>query len=247
MSRRTSAALTCAALSLVMITGAVPAQAGEDAKPPRLRDYQPRFQAAPDPGGDMFRYPTTTKYWSVVSISPLSATDLDLRLYGDKGEDELLGTSVLGTGVADFLAVDSNHRDLDRYFPRVDYVSGDTGAYDIQLSQGSQTLGAAAQEVDMTDNEIAAVRDTYLEAGKTYRFVLSPGSSLMDADLFLMGSLPLTPETWVQSRSQAVKATFGSPGAPVIMQITAPRSDWYGLVIVRTGFAGTWDLTRTVL
>lgn len=158
----------------------------------------------------------------------------------------LLGSSLLTAGVTDFIAVDSNHRAFDRYFPRVDTHSG-SGNYDVQLAQGDDALGLAPQEVDMTNNEIVAVRDTYLEAGETYRFTLTPGSALMDGDLFLMDSLPLTPATWVKSRAQRVDSGTGPAGSPVVMEFTAPRDDVYGVVIVREGLFGTYDLVKVEL
>ena len=247
MSRRTITALGLSALSITLIVSAAPAQAADAAKPIKLISGQEQAHAVPGPAGHMYKYATKAKYWSVVGTDTTTGIDVDLRLYGDRGEDELLGTSFLGAGSVDFLAVDSNHRELDTYFPRVDAVSDVGGGYDIQFAGTGITLGSQPQELAMLSNELFAVRDTYLEAGKTYRFVLSPGTGLMDADLFLMGSLPLSPDTWVRSKSQAIDSGSAAAGAPVIMEITAPRSDWYGLVIARQGVNGTYDLVRTTI
>ena len=248
MSRRiTATAFASAALAMSLIVSVTPAQATEDAKPTKLKSGSEQSHAVPGPAGHMYKYVTNTKYWSVVGTDTTTGIDVDLRLYGDKGEDELLGTSFLGAGSVDFLAVDSNHRELDTYFPRIDAVSDVGGGYDIQFAGTGITLGAQPQEVAMLSNELFAVRDTFLEAGKSYRFVLSPGTGLMDADLFLMDSLPLSPTTWVKSKSQAIDGGSAAAGAPVIMEITAPRSDWYGLVISRQGVNGTYDLVRTTL
>jgi hypothetical protein len=86
-----------------------------------------------------------------------------------------------------------------------------------------------------------------MEAGKTYRFTLSPGTALMDGDLFLMDSLAGTPSTWVKSRAQSLDSAFAAAGSPVVLTITATRTDWYGLVIMRQGVEGTYDLARTTL
>jgi len=99
----------------------------------------------------------------------------------------------------------------------------------------------------MTSDQIVAVRDTFLVAGTTYRITLSPGSALMDGDLFLMDSVSDIASTWVKSRAQSLDSAFAPAGSPVVMQLTATRSDWYGLVIVREGVTGTWDLVRTTL
>jgi hypothetical protein len=246
MSRRTITTLGLTALSLFMIVSAGPAQATVDAKPTVLKHDNELFVQSPGDKPHKYKYKTTTSYWSVVATSPLSSTNLDLRLYSDKAGQQLIKTSLMGPGVTDFIAIDSNHRALGTYFPRVDTVSGG-GPYTAQLAAGSSSLGAEAQEVDMSSDQVVAIRDTYLAAGTTYRFVLSPGTGLMDADLFLVDSLGDTPSTWVKSRAQSLQSVSGSPGTPVIMQITPNRSDWYGLVIVREGAAGTYDLTRTVL
>lgn len=246
MSRRTLTALVGAAVALALVATAGSAQATDIAKPTKLKNNQEQTHAVPGPSGHMYRYKTTTQYWSVIGIDSPSSIDVDLRLYGDKGEDELLGTSFLSAGVADFIAVDSNHRALDRYFPRVDTVSG-SGGYNVQVANGANALTATPQKVDMSGGEIFAVRDTYLEAGKTYQFTLTPGSGVMDADMFLMDSLPLSPPTWVKSRSQSLDSAFAAAGSPVVMQVAVSRSDWYGLVISRQGVFGTYDLVRTTL
>lgn len=247
MSRRTITTFGLVALSLTMIMSAAPAQATETAKPSKLKANQEQSHPVPPATGHKYKYVTKTSYWSVIGTDTTTGIDVDLRLYGDKGEDELLGTSFLGAGATDFIAVDSNHRQLDTYFPRIDAVSDVGGGYDIQFAEGATTLGSAPQDVPMLSNELFAVRDTFLEAGKTYRFTLSPGTGLMDADVYLMDSLPLSPGTWVKSRSQAIKVGTAAAGAPVIMQFTASRSDWYGLVISRQGVNGTYDLVRTTL
>lgn len=247
MARRSTTALTSTTLALtLMITGGAAAQAGDEAKPTKLKDGVAQFHAVPGPEGDKYRYETTATRWSVVAVDPMSDTDLELRLYGDKGEDELLGSSLLATGVADFVAVDSSHRELDRYFPRVDTAVGD-GVYDVQLAQSSQLLLDAPQVAPMVDGAIVDVRDTLLMAGKTYRFTVFPGSGLMAADVLLMDSLPLSPDTWVRSRSQAVKQVKGLLGKPVSFDFTAPRTDFYGLVIMRQGVEGTYQVLRQTL
>jgi hypothetical protein len=124
---------------------------------------------------------------------------------------------------------------------------GGGGVYYAQLAQGDDYLESAPIEVSMESNEIVAVRDTFLEAGKTYRFTLSPGSALMDADLFLMDSLPTTESTWVKSRAQSLDSAFAPIGQAVVLEIAITRSDWYGLVVQRQGVNGTYDLTRTTL
>jgi hypothetical protein len=247
MSRRTTQVLTGSVLALAMAAGSAPAQATEDAKPTKLVSGQEQSHAVPGPTGHMYKYTTTTKYWSVIGTDTTTGIDVDLRLYGDKGEDELLAASVYGQGAVDFIAVDSNHRELDTYFPRIDAVSDVGGGYDIQFAGSGIVLTTQPQEVAMVSNELFAVRDTFLEACKTYRFVLSPGTGLMDADLFLMASSASSESSWVTTRSSAVDTGAANPGAPVIMEYTAPRSDWYGLVISRAGVNGTYDLVRTTL
>lgn len=247
MSRRMlMTAIAGGALALSFVAGTMPAQATETAKPKQLKDYEEQFQGVPGAKDHRYKYSTNTQYWSVVAITMQSTTNLDLDLYSDKAGEHLIKTSILGQGISDFIAVDSNHRDFARYFPRVETVSGG-GTYNIQLAQGADVLGSAPQEIDMTNDEVAAVRDTFLEAGTTYRFTLSPGSGVMDGDLFLMDSLPTTESTWVKSRSQAIDSASAPTGQPVVMEFTPSRTDWYGLVILRAGVFGTYDLARTII
>jgi phage protein U len=94
---------------------------------------------------------------------------------------------------------------------------GGGGTYTVQLAQGAHVLNATPQEVDM------------------------------ESDLFLMDSMGDIASTWVKSRAQSLDSAFAPQGTPVVMEFTSTRTDWYGLVIIREGVSGTYDLTRTTL
>ncbi len=141
--------------------------------------------------------------------------------------------------------MDSNHRDFATYFPRVETVSGG-GTYNIQLAQGSDILDGTPDEVDMTNDEVVAIRDTFLEAGTTYRFTLTPSRASSTRPV-PHGQPADHGEHLGEVRSQAIDSAFAAAGSPVVMEFTPSRTDWYGLVIVREGVFGTYDLVRTII
>lgn len=77
-----------------------------------------------------YMFPTTTHYWSVIGVA--TSADYDLSLYDVGGA--LLGTSTYGTGVTDFIAINSNLRPLG-WVPDNDGVTG-PGDPDLAFAAG---------------------------------------------------------------------------------------------------------------
>jgi hypothetical protein len=191
-----------------------------------------------------YRYKTTVNYWSAVVAWSPNAGDVDLALYDDKAHTQLLENSAWGSGMTDFVAVDSNQRAMGTYFPRIRTASG-TGSYYVEFAEGADQLGAGVHQLPMASSDIVAVRDTYLLAGHTYTFTLEPGSLSQDGDMFLMQSNSGVPDTWVQGRSDAVASASGKgAGQTETFQFTPAVTDWYGLVIINELQGGTFTLTR---
>ncbi len=220
---------------------------GAHAKIIPLKDGKSLVRDAPGSKGDRFSYTTTTTAWSVLAVDPEDYLDTTLQLWDDKAQSNLLGTSDYSHGTLEFIAVDSGHRALDWYHPR---VSSPTKFYDyrIQQVQSSGFVVDGQQTVPMPKYGQVTVRDTLLLAGKTYRFILIPApGEYMAGSMFLMGSDPSAPNSWIQPREQSLKQGVGAINQPVIFDFTAPRTDRYGLVIASQGGTGTFVLQRLPL
>ena len=90
----------------------------------------------PAPGPHNYALTTTRRGWSVVALRPANGDDLDLGLFDDRDQRQLLALSREGGDRIDFVAIDSNQgrRPLpDDYYPQVTGF-GETGPYDLQLA-----------------------------------------------------------------------------------------------------------------
>jgi hypothetical protein len=193
-----------------------------------------------------FSFNTTTAYWSVIATRPTAGVDHDLRLYEDFAQLTLLGTSNMGASTIDFIAIDSNEKALTDYYPRISASVG-VGNCRVELAQGSLSLNAnSSQSISMgLGADVVEVRDTFLTAGTTVTIKVTPTTATQDPELFLMRSTAGTPSTYVRSRSQAYKAsTAAGPGAVESFTFVVPASDWYGVVVINKGGAGSLTLQR---
>lgn len=215
-----------------------------DAKTP-LADYVPQVHEFPLSGAHRYSYTTSQRYWSVVGIEMNVLGDVDLLLYDDEKMDQLLKKSVYGWDVTDFVAVDSNvgRRPYGGYYPKVKTASGE-GSYVIELAQGSETLSSTAQTLPVEARDVVVVRDTWLDAGTTYTFRVSP-TAAVDPDVFLMESHSFPDSSWVQSRAENVDSAQTKPaGSYELFSYTPTESKWFGLVITLKGGDGSIKVHR---
>lgn len=85
-------------------------------------------------------------------------------------------------------------------------------------------------------------------AGETYRFTIyqQPGM-YMSPSLWIMGSDPDDESTMVRSRGQSLKSVIGAVNQPIAVDLVAPRTGRYGLMIRNAGSAGDVTLHRILL
>ena len=203
-----------------------------------LTPYAEWVRPLPGPNGHDYRYTTSSVYWSVVGVKPIGRTNVDLRLYDDKAHNDLLSSSLQAAGKTDFIAVDSNHRSFGGYYPAVNKVAG-VGSYRIELAHGATQFDDDDEAVLVSSSDVVIVRDTLLQAGQEYVFGVGGVSG---AILYLMGSNPDAPGTWVQPRSSALEST--PVGGFQIFSYTPTRTDWYGVVVTLPGTAGEVTMIR---
>lgn len=199
----------------------------------------------PTPTPHNYSYNTGSVYWSVVAVRPPLGNDYDLTLYDDVGQTAPIGSSGFGGSTIDFVAVDSNHRPLGDYAPRVYLFSGPGGNYQVELAQGTNQLNLGSQVVAMGTNDVVQVRDSSLTVGVPTFFRVAPSNGAQDPELFLMQSDPANSATWVRGRGSAVaSSTSSGVGAAEGFSFTPAATDWFGLVLINR--AGSGDYTLNV-
>jgi hypothetical protein len=221
---RLFAGVTCAAAVSFLVPA--PAYALPDQP---LYDYQPVVSGLVD-DEPSWQYSTRFMYWSVIAVRPPSAGwQMSLSVLYSGGR---LWSQPTDDGV-NLIAVDSNmgRRTFDEYHALASYNNGPPtppGPYTIMVAQGPKMAYTGTNTINYPNGSFVAVRDLYINAGQQITVFMNP------TDLgYLYGSDPANSATWVQARNSAsARTTLG------IMQYTAPRSGFYGLVLVnRRGVA----------
>jgi hypothetical protein len=179
--------------------------------------------------GGLYSATTGHNYWSVVAVYPPATQDYDLYLNDANGN--LLASSTYGSGVVDFVAIDSNHRPLGTYQATVRPFGGATGPYTVEFADPGTILPrngttCCGEEYVFANGDFVTINDVYLSAGTEYGL-----QNAFHGELFLMGDDPANASTWVRGRAAAVAHTSEVPsGAYGCALYRAPRSGWYGLI-----------------
>lgn len=190
-----------------------------------------------------YTFTTTSYYWSIVAVA--TSSDYDIRLYDVGGA--LLGTSDYGTGVTDFIAINSNLRPLGWYDATVTRFSG-TGSYYVQQNQGHTVTTLPVPDNDgvtgpsdpdlafasVLSQNVVSVSDIYLTAGQKFWVnAVDPGQQF-----YLLESNPADPSTFIRTRAQAT-AIAGTSTAEGCTLYTANYTGWHGLVEVNSDLPHT--------
>ena len=209
------------------------------AKATLLQDGKALIRSTPPPGGHAYRYSTTSQFWSVVAVDPDDHFYVDFHLYSDPEHTDLLARSPLDN----LVAIDSNHRPLDQYYPQVD-KSEYHGHYGVEQVQGSRFVANGYQNVPLLGKDFVTVYDTVLEAGMSYRFVLSATKKNMNGSMYLMGSDPDDPTSWVKPGEDFDAWATSYGGEAGYFDVTPSETDRFGLVIISDGDPGVFGLTK---
>jgi hypothetical protein len=227
------------------------------------RDF---FTLGPDPLQN-YRYASNINYWSVAAVRPQSGSDragntvdVDLSLYDDAKLTNKLTASTAAGSAIDFIAVDSNagRRTVgDDYYPQASLFRGiradEISKYRMQLAQGAGKIQPGVQPVTMQPADVVAVRDVYLDPDTPTRIIVTPANPKQNPEIYLMGSDPADPATWIRPRgTQLVSSTTAGPGQSESITVRAPRPGWYGFVILNAqdpttiddGGGGTYTVLR---
>jgi hypothetical protein len=167
-------------------------------------------------------------YWTAVAVKPPSGTDWDISLW--QGTDiyptcvsTQLAGSALGYGV-DFVVGDYNHNPTGVRYVEVNRYSG-TGDGTLEWSATDGQLPINGPLVTAAFGAPVHVYDVYLEAGRSYEFLLQRTAV---ADIHMLLFRNETGGTCWKGRSAAEwDATVGT------ITYTAPSTGFYGLAVVK--------------
>lgn len=198
-----------------------------------------------------YRVTTTESYWSVVSVRGSQGYNPDLVLR-DQAHCVLASSENGSATRVDWIAFDNNtgRLPLGAYPARVYGHPGNTSPvkYLAQFVKGKWPLSTTTtyfQQVGTAYPDWQVdIRDVQLIAGKKYGFTVNGGVN----SVHLVGSTS-DPASWAKSAATADHTLdFGVdlPGdVPQfgMLEVTAPRTGWYGLVFVRDA---TWEVPAYV-
>jgi hypothetical protein len=181
-----------------------------------------------------YQFNTISDYWSVVAVD--TSADYDISLYDTGGG--LLGSSILGTGKIDFIAINSNLRPLGTYVATVTHYAG-SAPYYVEQRQGHTTTtlptptnngvtGAGDPQLafaSVQSQDVISVSDIYLTAGRQF-WVNVPDTA---EGFYFLESNPADPSTFIRSRTQAtqIAGTREAQGCTLY-------TGWHGLVEINT-------------
>lgn len=180
---------------------------------------------------------TTLPYWTAVAVRPAPGVDYDLRLY-DGSTGALLSSSVWGGSATDVIAINSNFRPLGSYLANVYRYSG-SGIYSVMFFQDRAVMPVPTDPVGSTATAIGINFDWTVSATQIYLrqnqgFRVHHGS---DVGVFLAGSTPGVPSTYLRNRSALANAyviadNVPSPGGGLCRTFLAPAEGWYSMILV---------------
>jgi hypothetical protein len=236
--RRKIARLVAGATCAVAAGALLPAPAYATPDTP-LYDYQPVVSGIVD-DEPSWVYTTRYVYWSVLAVRPPDAgsrMSLSVGVFGD----HYWSAPVEGVN---FIAVDSNYgrRPFGDYPASTGYYDstiptpGPPGPYTLQVAQGANMAYTGANTINWPNGSFVAVRDLYLTAGQRATVTMNP----MDLG-YVYSSDPANSATWVRTRESVdARTMFG------VMRYTAPRTGYYGLVLVNQRNVATSTVRITV-
>jgi hypothetical protein len=191
-------------------------------------------------GPQAFALSTNVPYWSVVALQPVSTSDDDLKLRSSTGSTTF-GTSTLGTGKTDFVAINTNggFQPTGSYQALVLPFSG-SGGYAIQYVQGHTVINlptpandgvSGAGDPDITfavlsNDKVVSVADIFLSAGQKFWATTTTAGNR----LYLLESNPASPSTFFRSRGLAGTAVHSVVDGCTLY--TATYGGWHALAVV---------------
>ena len=180
-------------------------------------------------------------YWTALAVRPFPGTDWDIRTYADAPGNPgclggILGSSVGGTSVLDFVVGDFNHNPTGMYHVAANLYSGN-GIGIVEWDSGDDQIPVNGSMVTHYTHEWDPIQvwDVLLTAGTTYWFTFMPEPALPNVKIFLFGN-PANAPYWVGRSGRLVESSTG-------FSFTPTTTDWYGVVVTNeAGYRGNYSI-----
>ncbi len=189
-----------------------------------------------------YTFVQSNNYWTALAVRPFPGSDWDIRTYTDAAPADpgclgaILGSSVGGTSVLDFVVGDFNHNPTGMYHVSANLFSG-SGIGIVEWDSGADQIPVNGSPVSHYTDEWDPIQvwDVLLTAGTTYYFAYRPDPQLLNTRIFLFGN-PANAPYWTGRSGRLVESTGG-------FTYTPSTSDWYGVVVTNeSGYRGNYSV-----
>jgi Ca2+-binding RTX toxin-like protein len=168
--------------------------------------------------------------------------NVDLSLYNDLEQTDLLARSAASGALIDVVAVDQRHRNARTGYPVVERVTGG-GAYTIEWAEAKRAIVDGVATIPLGAADVVQVRDTAHRTGLPVFYRVVPTVS-QDITVLLMDSSPTNSASWVRSRGQAVRTANTSASGVGESFSYSTTTDTLGLVVLNKSGGGTVSVYR---
>ncbi|MCI0685897.1 MAG: hypothetical protein L0Y54_01465 [Sporichthyaceae bacterium] len=187
---------------------------------------------------DSYSFATTLpSYWTAVAVRPQAGVDYDLTLV-DPATGGVLASSVWGGAATDVIAINSGYRPPGNYLANVTKYSG-TGVYSVMFWELREVMGVPTSPTGGISTAIGLnfanpvrTMQVYMQAGQGFRV-----NHNTDTRVYLAGSTPGVPSTYVRNRSalenlHVIADNVPSPTGSVCRVFQVPATGWYSLILI---------------
>ncbi|MBN1922276.1 MAG: hypothetical protein JW892_13595 [Anaerolineae bacterium] len=209
---------------------------------PVLGKGGPLSNELPDNGASSYyQAPAQINQWMAMGIRPGPVGDLDLHLADSPDYNNVLASSIYGTGLADIVVMDGYQSGPAAYFPYVSHFAGDT-YYAIEYAPSASRITEQRPTIpqeNLVAESVARMFDIYALPGQLLDIQVAPDVPDLALALFDPRNGPQ------QALNQAlIVADSGGGGQVEVLQYLPDNEGWYGLLVWKKDDAvGAFDLS----
>ena len=190
-----------------------------------------------------YQAPAQMNQWMAIGIRPGPVGDLDLHLTDSPDYNNVLASSISGTGLADIVVMDGYQPGPAAYFPYVRHFAGDT-YYAIECAPSATRITEQQPTIPqetLAADSVARMFDIYAMPGQLLDIMVAPDFPDLAMALFDPRNGPQ------QALNQALLvADSGGGGQVEGLQYVPDNEGWYGLLVwKKDDTAGAFDLSAS--
>ena len=190
-----------------------------------------------------YQAPAQMNQWMAIGIRPGPVGDLDLHLTDSPDYNNVLASSIYGTGLADIVVMDGYQSGPAAYFPYVSHFAGDT-YYAIEYAPTASRITEQRPTIpqeSLAMESVARMFDIYAVPGQLLDIQVAPDVPDLALALFDPRNGPQ------QALNQAlIVADSGGGGQVEVLQYIPDTEGWYGLLVwKKDDTVGAFDLSAS--